>query len=142
MWTATVENARELDCVVHGCFAEFRVRYRPRIRAEAKDRCVLIREHLRECGAVGEVLTVHFFPLGVRDAKTPAGDCRHAANSGVVERVAKGIAANHAGRPHDDKTFLVRRGRVHDRPRSSTQSTKSWRSAKSHETSLFTKLSE
>ena len=109
MGLAAVENARELDCVVHGCFAEFRVRYRPRIRAEAKDRCVLIRERLRECGAVSEVLMQDFFQLGVRDAKTPAADCCHAANSGVVERVAKGIAANHAGRPHADKTSLSRR---------------------------------
>src|SRR6201998_674239 len=131
MGTATAETPRELDCVVHGCFAEFRIRYRPRIRAEAKNRRVLIRERLRECGTVGKVLMQDFFHLGMRDAKTPAADCRHATNRGVAERVAKGIATNHAGRPHDDKTFLVRRGRVHDSARSSTQSTQSWRSAKS-----------
>ena len=60
-----MENARELDGVVHDGFAELRLRYRPRIRTEAKDRCVLIRKRLRECGAVSKVLMQDFFQLGV-----------------------------------------------------------------------------
>jgi hypothetical protein len=42
--------------IVHGYFAELRIRHRPRIRAEAEYGCFLARELLCECGAVCEVL--------------------------------------------------------------------------------------
>jgi hypothetical protein len=50
-----MKNSRELDWVVHGYFAEFRIRHGAGIGAQAKDRCVLTRERLRECRAIREV---------------------------------------------------------------------------------------
>lgn len=52
---ALAENSRELDCVVHGYRAEFCVRYRAGISTQAKQRCTLTRERLRQCGAVREI---------------------------------------------------------------------------------------
>ena len=80
--------------------------------------------------------------LGVRDAELPAPDRRHTSDGGVIERVAKGVSADHSGRAHDYKalwpavgTFiygseeLQKRSlktsgcRCHDSARSSIQST-------------------
>ena len=60
---AAMENSCELHRVVHCYGAEPCVRYRPGIRTQAEDRCVLIREHLRECRTVGEVLMENLFNL-------------------------------------------------------------------------------
>src|SRR5579863_3951349 len=120
---AAVENARELDGVVNSDLAEFRVRYGPGIRTEAKNRRGLIRKHLRECGAVSEVWMQNLCQLGMRYAKLPAPDRRHTFNSGMVERVAKGVAADHSRRAHHYDTVLFRRTSVHDNARSSIQST-------------------
>jgi hypothetical protein len=79
-----VENARELDRVVDSDLAEFRIRYRTRIRTEAKDRRVLTRKRLRERGAVREVSMQNLVELGMRDAKLPAADRHHTSNRGVV----------------------------------------------------------
>jgi hypothetical protein len=80
--------------------------------------------------------------LGVREAKLPAADSRHTSNGGVVERVAKGVSADHSRRADDYKTFLARRRNVYDSVRSSSQSTSSRRSANSHSPSVFTNVSK
>jgi hypothetical protein len=118
-----VENPREFDGVVHSDLAEFRIRYRTGIRTEAKNRRFLTREYFRESGAIREVSMDNFFQLGVREAKSPAADRRHTSNGGVVQRIAKGVAADHPRRADDYKTFLGRRRSVHDSSRWSSQST-------------------
>ena len=85
-------------------------------------------------------LDAELIQLGVRDAKRPAADRRHPSSGGMAERAAKGIAANHSRGAHDDKTLLACR-RIHDRGRSSIQSTWSLRSANNHAPSVFTKVS-
>ena len=121
--TAAVENARELDGAVYSGLAEFRIRYRPRIGTEAKDRGVLARKRLRERGAVREVRMLNLCQLWVRETELPAADRRPMSNAGVIQRIAKGVAADHSCRAHDHKTFLARRRSVHDSSRCSSQST-------------------
>jgi hypothetical protein len=70
-----VENSRELDRVIGGYPAELRVGHRVCISAQAKDSGILIRERLRECGAVGEVLVQNL--LQMRVAQPFAPDSRH-----------------------------------------------------------------
>jgi hypothetical protein len=64
----------------------------------------------------------NLFQLGVRDAEPPPSDRRHNSDSGVVKRVAQGVAADHSRRPDDNKTCLAWRN-DHDRARCSSQST-------------------
>jgi hypothetical protein len=61
--------------------------------------------------------------LGMRDGKLPAADRRHTPNAGVVQGIAKGVAADHSRRADDHKTFLARRRKVHGSSRCSSQST-------------------
>jgi len=103
-----VENSRELDRVVHGYRAKLGVRHRSGICAQAKDRCVLTGERLRECGAVREVSVQNLFQLGVRDAEVLASDSRHSFDGVVSQRTAKGVSADHSGRAHNNKTYLDR----------------------------------
>src|SRR5882672_4329879 len=117
MGAAASENSGELDRVVHGYRAERRVCHRPRIRSKAKDRGVLIREHLRERRAVSEIGMQDLVELGMRDPEPPAADRRHALDVRVLERVAKGASADHPGRANDDEALLARRWNVHARPR-------------------------
>ena len=48
----------------------------------------------------------------------PPSDCCHKSDSGVIERVAEGIAADHSSRANDHKTCLARRRKIHDSARS------------------------
>jgi len=118
-----VENARELDGVVYSGLAEFSIRYRPRVGTEAKDRGVLAGKRLRERGAVREVRMLNLCQLWVRETELPAADRRHTSNAGVVQRIAKGVAADHSRGAHDHKTFLARYLNTHDSSRCSSQST-------------------
>jgi hypothetical protein len=79
------ENPREFDCVVHRYCAELCIRYRPGIGTQAEDRCMLIREQLREFRAVGEILMDKLIELGIRDADLSAPDRRRTSNGGVIE---------------------------------------------------------
>jgi hypothetical protein len=76
-----MENSREFDRVVHCYPAELRIRYRPGVCTQAKDRCVLIREYLREWRAVREFLMENPHQLGVRDADLSAPDGRRTSNA-------------------------------------------------------------
>jgi hypothetical protein len=118
-----VQNARELDGVVHGYFTELCVRRRPHISAQARNHCVLPRERLPECGAIRDVSMENFFQLGVQDPKLPAPDHRRTCHGGMIERVAKGVFTDHSRRAHDYNAFLARRRNTHDSVRSSIQST-------------------
>src|ERR1700685_2278275 len=92
----TVDNSHELNRVVHVYPAELRVRHRARIRAKAKHRCVLIREHFGERGAVREVWMQNLFQFRMRNAKAPAPNRRHTGDERVLERVTKGVSADHS----------------------------------------------
>ena len=100
------ENSRELDRVIHGYPAELCVRHCACIDAQAKDSGILIRERLRQGGAVGEVLVQNLLQLGVRDAQPLAPDGSHRSDGGVIECIAKGISADHSSRSHDHNTLL------------------------------------
>ena len=136
-----MESPREFDRVVDCDLAKLGIRHRTGICAEAKDRRVLTRERVRECGAVCEIRVQNLLQFGVRDAKHPPSDCCHKSDSGMTERVAEGMAADHSSRPNYDKSCLVRRRKIHDSTRSSSQSTYSRRSANSHVPSIFAKVS-
>jgi hypothetical protein len=43
----------------------------------------------------------NFVQLGVRYAKRPADDRRHASNGGVVQRKAKSVATDHSTTTHN-----------------------------------------
>src|ERR1700692_1637767 len=118
-----MENSSKLDCVIHGCRTEFRVRDRTRILAQAKDCCVLTQERLRECGAVREVSMLNLRELGMRDADLLAPNRRHTSDSGVLECVAKCVSADHSSRANDYDAPLARRRYVRHSVRSSIQST-------------------
>jgi len=90
-----VENSRELDRVIDGYPAELRVGHRVCISAQAKDSGILIRERLRECGAVGEVLVQNLLQLGMRDAQPFAPDSRHSSR----RRGDRVHSEGHARRP-------------------------------------------
>jgi hypothetical protein len=111
------QHSRELDRVVHGDPAQLRVRHRPGVCAQAKDRCVLTGERLRECGAVREVPMQNLLQLGVRVAELPAPERRHTFNGGVLECVAKSVATDHSRRAHDDQALRARRRNVGSRLR-------------------------
>jgi hypothetical protein len=63
----------------------------PRYTRPAEDRCVLIREHLRECRAAGEVLKENLCQLGMRDTDLFAPDSRRTSNRGVLKGVPKRV---------------------------------------------------
>ena len=75
---------RELERVVHGYRAELCVRHRPGVRAQAKERCVLIRQRLRKCRAVSKVSMENLYELRVQDADWPAPNRSHMSNRGVL----------------------------------------------------------
>src|SRR5260370_39013639 len=77
-----MENSCEFDRDVHCYRAELCVRYRPGIRTQAKDCCLLICEHLRECRAISEVLMDNLIQLGMRDTDLSPPDVRHTSNGG------------------------------------------------------------
>src|SRR5882762_11830588 len=140
-----MENSRDLDCVVDGYPAEVRFRDRTRIRAQGKDRCVLIRKHPRERRTVCEVSMQNLCQLGMRNAELPAPDRRYTADSRILKRAAQGVSADHPRCAHNYKALLVRKpdliSRCHESTRSSSQSTYSCRSANSHTPSNFTNVS-
>src|ERR1700756_2764105 len=115
--TAAAENSRECDRVVHGYRAELCVRYRPGVCAHAKDRCMLIREHLRECRAVGEVLMENLLQLGMRDPDLPAPYGSHMSNGGVIENVVERVSTDHSRRAYDREVLLANRRNVPSRLR-------------------------
>jgi hypothetical protein len=88
----------------------------------------------------------------VRDAELSAPDSGHSSDGRVLECVANGVSSNHSSRTYDYETCLARcrnvhgcRGsavsRSHYKGRSSSQSTKSWRSANSQAPSIFANVS-
>src|SRR6478736_4178327 len=101
-----MKNSCELYRVVQCYRTELCVRYRPGVRTQAKDRCVRIREHLRECRAISEVLMDNLIQLGMRDTDLSPPDGRHTSNGGVSERISKRASTDHSGRTHDDKVLL------------------------------------
>src|SRR6476659_1621957 len=107
-----MKNSCELYRVVHCYRTELCVRYRPGIRTQAKDRCVLVREHLREYRAVGEVLMENLVQLGMRDADLSAPDGRRTSNGGVLKRISKRVSTDHSSSTHDDKVPPVSRRNV------------------------------
>ena len=76
----------------------------------------------------------------MREACGLTADRGHTADGGVIERIAKRVAADHSGRADDDQSFLGL-AHSHDSGRSSTQSTYSRRSENSHAPSVFTNVS-
>jgi len=106
---AAMEHSRKLDRVVHCYRAELCVRYRSGIRTQAEDRCVLLREHLRECRAGGEVLMENLFQLGMRDTDPSAPDGRRTSNGGVLKGTSKRATTDHSSRAHDNKVLLTSR---------------------------------
>ena len=72
---------------------------------------------------VYELLMDNLIQLGMRDTDLSPPDGRHTSNGGMVQRIAKSVAADHSGRTHDYQTFLARRRNVHDSSRCSSQST-------------------
>src|SRR6202007_2078072 len=106
---------------------------------------------------VGKVSMQDLFQLGVRDADISAPDSRHTSDDGVLERIAKGVSANHPSRAHNYQANPTRPRSIHprlpvaakaliepiwlvahDNGRSSIQSTSSRRSRNSHERLIFT----
>src|SRR6266478_7492519 len=53
--------------------------------------------------------------LGMRNAELPAPDRHHTSDGGVLERVAKGVSADHSCRANDHKALLARHRNVHVR---------------------------
>src|SRR5579863_6507235 len=100
-----MENSCELDRVVDCYRAEFCVRYRPGIRTKAEDRCVLIREHLRERRAVSEVSMENLLQLGMHDTERSAPDGRRTSNGGVFKSVSKRVSTDHPSRAHDNEVL-------------------------------------
>src|ERR1700682_1636454 len=72
--TAGAEHSLELAVAVHGDSAELRVPASAGIRAQAKDRSVLAREHAGERGAVREVLVEDLVQFRVPEARWLAAD--------------------------------------------------------------------
>jgi hypothetical protein len=107
-----MENSREFDRIVHRYRAELCVRYRPGIRTQTEDRCVLIREHVREFRAASEVLMDNLIRLGMRDTDLSPPDGRRTSNGGVIERVSKRVSTDHSCRADDDKVLLASRRSV------------------------------
>src|SRR4029077_10102880 len=102
-------------CIVHGYCAEFRVRHRSGVDAEAKDSRVLTRERHIECRTVREVSMQNLDELGMRDADVAAPDRRHASDSGILKRIAKGISADHSCGADDCKALLSWLRKIHAR---------------------------
>jgi hypothetical protein len=120
---AGAENSRKFDRVIHGYRAELSVRLRAGIRAEAKDCYVLVRERLREGGAVAKIRVQHLLQFGVRDAKRPPPDSRHTFDGGVFKCMAQSVPADHSGCAHENKMYPACGRNAHDNVRFSIQST-------------------
>jgi hypothetical protein len=65
----------------------------------------------------------HLLQLRMRDAKLLAPNRRHSSDSGILERVAKGVSADHSCRAHDYKSLLASVRNLSHSARSSIQST-------------------
>src|SRR5579863_5498544 len=55
----------------------------------------------------------HLFELWVADAELLAPNRSHAIHGGIVEPIAKSVAADHSSRAQNDKTFLAGRWNAH-----------------------------
>ena len=82
----------------------------------------------------------HLDQFRVREARRLAADRGHRPHGRMIERIAKRVAANHAGRTNDDQSLRVV-GHGHDSARSSTQSTYNRRFENSHAPPVFTNVS-
>jgi hypothetical protein len=120
---AAVEDARKLNHVIHGYRAELSVRRCAGIRPQAEDRGVLVRERLREGGAVAKIRVQYLDQFGVRDAERPPADSRNTFDGGVFKCIAQGVSADHSGCAHEDKMCPACGRNAHDNVRFSTQST-------------------
>ena len=72
--TAGAEHSCELDGVIHGDPAEFRVRHRAGIGAQTKDRRISVGERAGERGTVREVLMEQLFQFRVREGRGLTAD--------------------------------------------------------------------
>jgi hypothetical protein len=81
------------------------------------------KSRLRECGAVREVSMHNLVEFGMGKPSFPATDHRHPSDGWAIQRIAKGVAADHSRRAHDYMTFLASRRNIHESSRCSSQST-------------------